>query len=324
MALDRRSTLTLLATAVAAGAFRAEAAGRHAMEQEPWSVGGLAGTFARPKSAGPRGPAVLIVAGSGPTDRNGNQPNFPTNTYAMLADGLAAFGIRSFRYDKRGIGESRALAPREDDIVFDQFVRDAVDIAQALGRRPDVSGVLILGHSEGGVIGIEAASRLSLGGLVLVATPGRSLAAVLRTQLSSIPMPEELRAEALRMLSVIENGGRIASVPPLLMKLFRPSVQPFLASLLKIDPAADLAKLAIPVLLVQGGRDLQITREDFDALMKAHPDAQTLLLPTANHALKPSPADRAGNIKAYTDSSLALDPVLVPTIAAFVQSVSAR
>jgi uncharacterized protein len=292
--------------------------------EEPWSVDGLAGTFARPRKGRPRGPAVLIVAGSGPTDRNGNQPNFSTNTYAMLAAGLAAAGIRSLRYDKRGIGDSRSLMPREQDVVFDLFVQDAVAAAQALARHREVSTVLIFGHSEGGLIAIEAASRTSLGGLVLAATPGRPLAAVLRSQLSSAPMPDDLRDEALRMLAVIEKGGRIASVPPPLMALFRPSVQQFLASILRIDPAADLAKLTIPVLLVQGERDLQIAHEDFDMLAKARPDARKLLLPTANHALKPSPADRAGNIKAYTDPSLALDPVVVPTIAAFVHSVSAN
>ena len=105
------------------------------------------------------------------------------------------------------------------------------------------------------------------------------------------------------------------------MEVFRPSVQPFLASLFPINPATELANLTLPVLLVQGERDIQIQREDYDALAKARPDAQSLLIATMNHMLKPAPIDREGNIKAYTDPTLQLHPFVVPRIVAFIRSV---
>ena len=115
--------------------------------EEPWAKGGLHGTLAKPRDH-VRGPAVLIVASSGPTDRNGNGPGLATDSYKLLAAGLAANDILSLRYDKRGIGESRALVTREDDVLFDHFVVDAVSALQSLAARPDVSSVVIVGHSE--------------------------------------------------------------------------------------------------------------------------------------------------------------------------------
>jgi fermentation-respiration switch protein FrsA (DUF1100 family) len=114
----------------------------------------------------------------------------------------------------------------------------------------------------------------------------------------------------------------VSEVPPPLAPLFRPTVQPFLMSLLSIDPAAEVAALSQPVLLLHGARDIQIMREDFDALAKARPDARALVFSNMNHALKSAPADREGNIKAYTDPTLALDAHLVATIAEFVHSLA--
>lgn len=299
----------------------AQAAPRQAApREEEWSLGGLAGTLTLPAGANDVGSIVLIVAGSGPTDRDGNQPNLRTDSYRMLADGLARAGFASLRYDKRGVGESKALVTREDDVVFDDFVGDAIRISRSLlsdGYGP----VVLAGHSEGGLVAIEAAPRARPVGLILLATPGRPLRAVLETQLTAAPMPADLRAEMIGMFDTIANGGRVADVPVQLMPVLRPSLQPFLTSVLKLDPAAALARLNIPVQIVWGARDIQISRVDFDALAKARPDAATVVLPTANHALKPAPADRDGNIEAYTDPALALDPDLAPAMAEFVRSM---
>src|SRR5262245_12616695 len=119
-----------------------------AMVEEPWSHDGLAGTLALPKNSA-RGPAVLILAGSGPTDRNGNGPLISTDTYRLLAAGLAAQGVRSLRYDKRGIGGSAGLVAREEDLRFDDLASDAVAAARDLGGRSDVSSVIWDGQCEG-------------------------------------------------------------------------------------------------------------------------------------------------------------------------------
>jgi pimeloyl-ACP methyl ester carboxylesterase len=165
------------------------------MIEENWSVGGLHGTFARPANGTERGPAVLILAGSGPTDRNGNGPQLSTDTYRKLAEGLAAAGIRSLRYDKRGIGESRAMVTREDDLSFDDFVLDAVIAARDLSQRPGVSAVVLAGHSEGAILALAAAPRTDARGIVLLCAPGRDLIEIIRAQLKG-KLPPDLDVSA--------------------------------------------------------------------------------------------------------------------------------
>ncbi len=285
------------------------------MDEESWSVRGLAGTFARPHNGPERSPAALIVAGSGPTPRDGG-----VGTYRQIAEALAAAGIRSYRYDKRGVGGSRALVTREDDLTLGSFVDDAVSIVRALDQRPDVSSVVIVGHSEGALIAILAAATLPVAGIALLAGPGRNLAVILREQLRGIPLPpdrEHLRTESFAILDKLVRGEQVASVPPEQAALFRPSVQPFLRSVFAIDPAAALAKLRVPVLIVRGASDIQVARSDFDALAAARPDAKTIELPLTNHVFKPAPADvsdRAAQLKSY-DSAAPLASGLMPVLA---------
>ncbi len=314
----------LAASLIAASVMAAEANQAEAqMIEEPWSVGGLHGTIAKPRDHA-RGPAVLIVAGSGPTDRNGNGPGSPpalhTDSYKFLAAGLADNGILSLRYDKRGVAESRPLVTREDEVNFDHFVDDALTAVQSLAARPDVSSVLIAGHSEGGLIALAAAKRVPVAGLVLLATPGRTYLQVMRGQLKE-RLPADLDASANAILDSLAAGKAVGNLPPQLAGLFRPSVQPFLMSIGNFDPAAALAQSKAPVLIVHAGRDLQVSATDFDALRAARHDAQALLLPEANHTLKVSPADREGNLALYSNPGAPLDPALMPALVAFIRSV---
>jgi len=323
--LTRRRAVQLIGAAVSASPNSAARGEDATMVEEPWSHGGLAGTLALAKSReARRGPAVLIIAGSGPTDRDGNGPLIATDTYRLLAAGLAAHGIASLRYDKRGIGGSARLVKREEDVRFEDFVGDAVAAARELIGRTDVSRLVIAGHSEGTLIAMRAAHEVNVAGLVLLAAPGRPLADILRAQLGAAPMPEALRSEALRITEALARGERIADVPAELAPIFRTSVQPFLMSILRVDPRLELGQLSTPVLLVYGARDIQVSLQDRDALAKARPDARVVTIPTANHVLKSAPPDRDGNVKTYTDRSLRLDPGILPPIVLFVGEVSAR
>ena len=296
------------------------------INEEPLSVRGLHGTYAYPvapsSAAMQPGPAALIVAGSGPTDRNGNGPGLSTDSYRLLAEGLAAQGIRSMRYDKRGIGESRALIAREEDVVFDDFVADAVTLANALRGQPGVSSMFLIGHSEGALIALAAAERAGVRGVVLLASPGRAILDLMRMQLDG-KLPPGLAADAASILDRLAAGERVADVPGDLHAIFRPSVQPFLISVARADPCALLAALAIPVLIVHAARDLQVGPDDITALRGAKPDAQIVILPHANHTLKMSPADVAGNLALYRDPSHPLDPGLITAVADFIRTTTA-
>jgi hypothetical protein len=315
---DRRTALGLLGAAIAGGSsLRARAEGSAA--EEPWESGGLAGTFAKPANGPTRGPVAVILAGSGPTPRDGTW-----NTYRQIAEGLAEAGIRSLRYDKRGVGASRAMLLREEDVVIETFANDGVLAAREAGRRPDVSHTFIIGHSEGALLAILAAAQMPLAGIILLAGPGRRLDVTLREQLTKIPAPDDWKAEAFRILDELVAGRRVANVPQSHLVLFRPSVQPFLLSIFAIDPAERFAKLQTPALVIQAERDLQIAVDDFDALIKARPDAKSWLALESNHVFKRAPAnlaDHEAQVASY-DAAAPLVPGLVEAIGEFIRSIA--
>src|SRR5262249_30381918 len=160
--------------------------------------------------------------------RNGNGPLIATDTYRLLAASLAASGIRSLRYDKRGIGESAALVTREDDVRFDDMVKDAIAAARALSQRAERSAIGLARPSEGGLIAMRVAHEVAVSGLVLLAAPGRPLADILRAQFRAAPMGDDLRGQALRIVDALARGERVDDVPAELAPVFRPSVQPYL------------------------------------------------------------------------------------------------
>jgi len=104
-----------------------------------------------PKDADRPTPVVLLLSGSGPTDRNGNSPMLPgkNNSLQMLAEGLASNGIASLRYDKRGVGESAGAMVAESDLRFETYIDDAVAWCEQLHKDKRFSAVVIAGHSEG-------------------------------------------------------------------------------------------------------------------------------------------------------------------------------
>jgi pimeloyl-ACP methyl ester carboxylesterase len=279
---------------------------------------GLSGTLIRP--AGERPPAVLILAGSGPTDRDGRSRSVGAPYLKNLAEGLAAHGIASLRYDKRGVARSAGAAPAEQDLRFDHYIADAERWVGWLRERGDLGLVAIAGHSEGALIGTRVSLLTSANPLILLAPPGRPFGAVLRDQLRETPMPPTLLDEALAILGALEHGEAAPSVSPPLLALFRPSVQPYLRSMVAIDPARELSAVQSQVLIVSGGRDLQITADDIAALVRARPDAAQFRRPVMNHILADAPADREGNILLYADPATALAPGLVEAIAEFIGS----
>lgn len=282
----------------------------------------LHGTLLLPAQA--RGAPVLILAGSGPTDRDGNSPG-PVRpaSYRLLAEGLAAEGIPTLRVDKRGIGASAGAAGPEADIRIGTYGDDARAWAARLRERTGARCVWLLGHSEGVLHALLAAQAPDgICGLILVAGPGRPVGAALREQLRAALEGSPLLDPALAFTDALEAGRQVpeASVPAPLMSLFRPSVQPFMISMLQLNPAALLRDYHGPVLVVQGTTDIQTALADAERLRDARTGVELALIDGMNHVLKTAPADRAANLATYVDPSLPLAPGLVDRIAAFVRA----
>lgn len=283
---------------------------------EEVKIDGLAGTLTTAQT--PKA-AALIIAGSGPTDRNGNSHlGLKTDAYKLLAEALADHGIVTLRYDKRGIGASAKSARPEAEVIIQHFVDDAVLAARWLQARVNSAAIFMIGHSEGGVMGLLAAEKVVPSGIVLLAAPGRTLGTILREQFSRPGTPRDITVDALHIIGALERNEDIADVEPRLAAAFRPSVQPYLRSAMAIDPAALARGLNVPLLIVGGGRDFQVGKSDFDALSAARPDADAYWDPDMAHTLKPSRADPRSVQQAYTDPNVPLAVGLATRIADFI------
>jgi len=283
--------------------------------------GTLSGTLLAPDS-GPAAPAALIIAGSGPTDRNGNGPGIEPNVYKMLAEALAAQGITTLRFDKRGVKGSALAMGSEKDLRIQTYADDARAWAEQLRTTAHTGCVWLIGHSEGALLAeMVAQDNPSICGLVLVSGAGRRAGDLLRDQLdhASTPIPDALKKTAFDYIAKLEQGQTIDDPSPSLQLLFRSSVQPYMISWLALDPAALLAKLKLPVLILQGDNDIQITVDDAKMLSSARPDARLLVLPGVNHILKIAPTDRKANFDTYRNPVLPLAPGIADAIAGFMK-----
>lgn len=314
----RPKIFSIIAAITVFGLFVAKVRAGEERVQLRTESGTLHGTLALPGGAPPF-PVVIIIAGSGPTDRDGNQPQLKNDSLKLLAQALAAEGIASLRYDKRGIGESAAAGSKEEQLRFEMYVGDAVQWVGTVRKDSRFSRVGLIGHSEGSLIGMIAAKQTKIDALVSIAGLGRAPPAVLRSQLSA-KLPKNLRAKFERILDELTAGRTMADTPGELAFLFRPTLQPYLISWFKYDPAREIAGLNVPVLLVQGTTDLQVGVDDAKRLAAAKRDAKLALIDNMNHVLKRAvtPAEQQA---AYTDPSLPIEPKAVEEITGFLRSV---
>ena len=284
------------------------------------ATGSIFGTLLMP-DGGKKVPVVLIIAGSGPTDRNGNsvQVGLSSNAYKMLADSLKKAGIASVRYDKRGVEESAGALQAEDSIRFDDIVNDAAGFIKMLKEDSRFSKVVVLGHSEGSLVGMIAAKKEKVAAYISVSGIAERADKVLEKQISA--QSAELAASATVILDSLDKGMLVKNVPATLASLFRPSIQPYLISWLKYEPRQEIKHLSIPVLIVQGTTDLQVSVDEAEQLKKAYPKATLKIITGMNHPLKQSPEDRTKNVATYSNPSLPLSPGLMPAIVSFIEEV---
>lgn len=284
-------------------------------------TGTLEGTLDLPQGEGPF-PVALVIAGSGPIDRDGNHPVLKNDSLKQLGEGLARKGIAVVRYDKRGVGKSRLAVKREEDLRFDTYVADAVAWLTLLRGDRRFRGLAVIGHSEGALVGMLAAKEQKPDVLVSVSGAGRDVPAVLKEQLKG-KVSDELYQTGERILEALQAGKTVADVPRELMALYRPSVQPYLISWFKHDPVKIIAELDLPILILQGTNDTQVSETDARRLAEAARNGKLVLLEGTNHVLKKvsNPVEQQ---LAYMMPKLPIDPRVVEEIAAFLSKALAE
>jgi hypothetical protein len=285
--------------------------------------GTVLGSLRMPAPVSGQVPVALIIAGSGPTDRDGNSPGpaGKRNTHRMLAEALAAQGIASVRYDKRGIAASVIKDLKEVDMRFEDLVVDAGAWITQLRNDARFSSVTVIGHSEGSLVGMLAARTARADAFISLAGIARRMSDVLRDQLRSQPLTPELATTSETILQALEAGKTTSTVPQALAALYRPSVQPYLISVLAYKPSVEIAALRVPTLLVQGTTDIQVPVAEAEALKVARPDATLRVIEGMNHILKTAPADRAANIATYSEPDRPLALELAPALVSFIRAV---
>lgn len=275
--------------------------------------GDIFGTLTTPKKFSNISVA-LIIAGSGPTDRDCNNPMMKCDAYKKLAYGLAENNIASLRYDKRGIAESKTAGKSETDLRFDDYVNDAKEWIQLLKQDKRFSKVIVVGHSEGSLIGMIASTTADK--FISIAGPGQSADKTIKEQLST--QPKEVQDLSYPIIDSLVKGKTVDNVNPMLNSLFRTSVQPYMISWFKYDPQIEIQKLSIPILILQGTNDMQVTVEDAKRLSKANPKSQLILVDKMNHIFRTVDGDKQANIATYNNSSLPLADEFLKDIVNFV------
>lgn len=281
--------------------------------------GTLYGSLLVPQSDRPV-PVALLIAGSGPTDRDGNNPGGGHNdALKKLAQVLAHNGIASLRYDKRGVAASRTATPNETDLTIERYVADAEGWARLLQDDPRFDRLILIGHSEGALIASLAAPGSHADALVSIAGPAYPIGQVLDMQLAT-RLPPPLLADSRHILANLIRGTLQPQVPEELQAIYRPSVQPYLISLLRQDPAENFAALQIPALIVQGTHDAQVTPDNANVLKQARPDAELAMIAGMNHVLRITPAPWNEQVASYDDPQLPLARALGERIVSFIRS----
>lgn len=261
---------------------------------------------------------ALIIQGSGPTDRNGNNPRMQNNSLKMLADSLADHGIASLRYDKRGIAGSHVPDFNESEMSIDLFIEDAGRWVDLLHNDVRFDDITVIGHSQGSLVGMMA-SHEYVDRFISVAGAGYPIDTTIIKQLEQrAPMLVE---ESRGILSQLREGTVVDSVNPFLMNLFRPSVQPFLISYIEKNPIEEIAKLNIPILIINGDADIQVGVNDAHQLYSASNQATIVIIENMNHILKyvDSVATQYANMATYNKPDLPLVIDFVHHIIQFVK-----
>lgn len=258
---------------------------------------------------------AIIIAGSGPTDRDGNQNFMKTNALKKLAIGLAKQNIASFRYDKRIVKQIREKNI-DENILFDDFVTDAKSVLIYFKNREDFNKVYCIGHSQGSLVAMLALQEFGADGLISLAGAGQPIDQVILDQINTTaPIFYE---DSKRVLDSLRNGKTNPDFPLALASLFNMGVQPFMINWIQYDPRKIIKDLNMPILIINGTKDLQVSEKEAQALHEANPNSQLVILDNMNHVLVPIEGDNLENSKSYNESQRALHEDLIPTLADFI------
>ncbi len=275
----------------------------------------ISGTLILPKKEFKKLTLAIIIAGSGPTDRDGNSGLMINNSLKYLAEGLVKHKIASFRYDKRAIGKSLSSSIREIDLRFEDYINDPVALVNYFKNDKRFDNIVIIGHSEGSLLGMIASKKADVSQFISISGVGRTADNILEDQLKMQYSHDLTRTilDSLKAGFTVSELGKLKS-------LFRPSVQPYMISWFKYNPQVEIKRLTCPVLILQGDNDIQVKVSEAELLKTAYPKAEYEIIPHMNHLMKIVKGDFNENLKSYYNPKLPDSKALINRISKFILS----
>jgi esterase/lipase len=278
----------------------------------------IKGTLFSPEKVSKKTKLVILIAGSGPTNRSGNSTmGGINNSLKFLAEGLTQNGIAVYSYDKRIFAQMITKTVDEKTLSFEDFINDTKDVITYFKSQKKYSKIIIAGHSEGALIGMVA-SLNNADGYVSLAGAGRCIDEVLLEQLGK--QSPKLKDAAQDGFVSLKEGKTFENKNPMLASIFRESVQPYMISWIKYNPQVEIKKLTIPILLINGTKDLQVPATDAELLHVANSKSEVKIIENMNHIFKEITVDE-DNLKSYSDPNLPVIPELISTLTTFVKSI---
>ncbi len=264
-------------------------------------------------------PLVIIIAGSGPTDRNGNQTFLKNNSLKFLAEALYKKGIATFRYDKRIFKLLKQGNLKEENIDFDDFITDAQSVVNFFKNDNRFSKLIIAGHSQGSLVGMIV-SQNDVDAFISLAGAGQEIDDVIVDQLAK--QAPALKDDARLAFDDLRVYGTVTNLKPELASILRPSVQPFINSWMQYNPQTEINKLTIPVLIINGDKDMQVQISEAENLKEALPTSKLIIIPNMNHILKEVKTDDLlENQQTYSNPDLPVVAQLITEISVFINNL---
>ena len=259
---------------------------------------------------------VIYVHGSGNVDRNGNQAGaIKANYIQQLAEALNKNSIAFYRYDKRTATQEN-MKYLMQGISFLDFVKDVQVSVEHFKDDSRFSSIVIIGHSQGSLVGMLALSQ-DVDKYISIAGPASRIDEIMTQQIRK-QNGDSLAGIVDSHFKESNATGTIENVNSMLFQLFNPQNLPFFESWMQYNPTNEMSKIKVPILIINGNKDLQVSVEEAKTLHNANPDAELVIIENMNHVLKNIEKDE-DNFKSYSSPDFPVSEELVEVISRFIK-----
>ena len=259
-------------------------------------------------------PLVIFVMDSGEVNRDGNDRLSRNDTFKKLAIAFAKKGISTFRYDKRLLLMD-VLGIQIGDLSVNDFVKDTQAVVDYFHKSKSYSKIILAGHGQGSLVAMSAVTE-KVDGFISIAGNAQAIDKIIITQLEE--QAPGLDKNAARAFAELKVKGRASNYDPALSSIFAYEVQPFMRTWMQLDPSETIGKLNIPILIIQGDKDLQVNTDQALLLKQAQPTAEIKIIKNMNHILREIKSGRIANHKSYNEYWTPLMPEAIKVLANFI------